>query len=257
MTDATTRERLLERVRKVLAYTKSENENELAAAWGRVHVMLAEHNLTMEEVGALPHDDMGMGSVQTTKCEPWRRNIGSMVGQMYFCIYFYHDAPEYGKPKNRVDVHYMAGEVHNVKVAAIMFNYVCNTIEALAKEAIDKLPPKVGRSGTNRKKYRETFIDACANRVCIRIKERIDAAKRGSAQDWHGNTLPVLASEYDRKLLEAKNFMDQQYGMSDNAKKEVNLPVITDMRGLREGVAAGNKIGLDTQVGHTSQKRLN
>lgn len=245
------REKLIERVRKVIAMTKSPNENEKLVALDRIQVMVAEHNLSEVELNMRAPSDMEVGTVgHVTRCEPWRRQVGTMVGQLYFCVYFYTDRPKANSKKGEmIDVHYMVGEKHNIAIGALMFDYVCDAIDQLASEATLKQKHKA------RKKYRESFIEACAIRVCQRIQDRIEAARKGEARDWHGNTLPVLASEYDRKLLEAREFLEHEFDMSQ-AETRRDVACITDWSGMHEGAAAGDKVGLDTQVRHDHQKRL-
>ena len=242
----TDRERLLERIAKVLAMTASPSENEAAVAWTRVHTMLAEHNMTMADVGQ--RDLIGCDMHSKTDAKPWRRSLATQVGKMYFCLYFFSQVPyEEG------DAHYFVGEKHNTTVARMMFDYITGMIERLAQQGADR-ETNTARTAAN---YKETFIDACALRVCARIQARIDAARNGEASDWCGNTLPVLASEYDRKQIEARNFMDQQFNFSQEAKTMLPVKaVVKNQKAAIAGYKAGDNVGLEHQVSQASQKRL-
>ena len=240
------REKLLDRIRKILALSQNNNsEKEAESAWKRVQSMLAEHNMVMEDLEETP-DDMSCEMAIELDSHDWIRGLAYQVSALYFCVQFYaepHDRP--GK-----DRHFIAGEKHNVAVARLMFDYIRKTIERLADEAEKKAPLK------GRDKYRESFIYACTMRITARIAERIAEARKGNAKNWHGENLPVLASEYDRKLLEAKSFLDQQFGFSDKVETRDLQGVIRDQRGMQDGRKAGDNVGLETQVTNTKQQRL-
>lgn len=232
------RAKLLDRIRKLLALATSSNENEAAAAAEKAQAMLAEHNLSMLDVKTSDGDDMMkdviIDNTIVTSSHPWRRPLGVVVAQLYFCSYFYTVLR--GKSTN---VHSFVGADHNVMVAVVMFKYLLETIDRLAREGAKKVPK------SEQSPYRVAFRSACCVRLCHRIQDRIAAAKRGEIKGEGGKAL-VLASLYDQAQHMLDKYLEQK--IPGLRVKKNNLKTMIHAQGGIEGYAAGNTIGLDDQV---------
>jgi ElaB/YqjD/DUF883 family membrane-anchored ribosome-binding protein len=232
------RAKLLDRIRKLLALSTSSNENEAAAAAEKAQALLAEHNLSMFDVKASDGDDMMkdiiIDNTIVTSSHPWRRPLGSAVAQLYFCTYYYTT-----RRGSSVNIHSFVGADHNVMVAVMMFKYLLETIDRLAQQGARQVPK------SEQSPYRVAFRSACTVRLCARIRDRINAAKRGEIKGEGGNAL-VLASLYDRTKIVLDQFIDKRVGPMRTAKSK--LQTLIHAKGGTEGFAAGNTIGLDDQV---------
>lgn len=230
------KKKMLERVRKLLALSTSSNENEAAIAAGKAQAILAEYNISMSEVGNIHQDDdddIIIDKMDAIRMKPWRRPLAQSVAQMYFCTYFYVN---YG-PK---DHHSFVGTEANTTVAKMMYIYLVNTIEKLAVDYAERDVPSIKARGS----YRRSFRTACTQRLCWRIHERIQAAKRGEVTGETGRAL-VLASMYDKWKQKTEEHLHATIG-KPRVSKSVLRP--TDAAGIRAGHEAGAKIGLDQQV---------
>jgi hypothetical protein len=234
-------EKALERVRKLLALAgNNPNEHEAAAAAERAQAILAEHNLT---VGDLRTDDVDDEFVEddelTTSSQPWRRPLGTMVARMFFCEYLYSRLPQHR------DRHWFVGQRHNVAVAKLFFTYLHLTVNRLSHQYALNREPKL------RSACRTEFRRACTNRLCMRIHNRIEAAKKGNIPkpDGGGN-LPALINVYDNAQKQIKAHIEKSFGEAANKEKPGrNVSTKTqDLEARIEGYRAGDAIGLDAQI---------
>lgn len=250
---------IVDKIRKVLALSNSPNENEAAAAAEKVQTMLAEYNLSLSDIK--DEDDSADESIvidsgDVTTALPWRRPLALAVAKMYFCDYFYTTVP-YTKTndgagnvkysKQASDIHNFVGAVHNVAVARVMFMYLNETIDRLAKEGALKVPPK------ERSPYRTTFRGTCAQRVCYRIAQRMEAGKRGEIKTETGSNLPALLDLY--QSWNNRNTAHIKEAVGELITKKSTMAVLHDTA-VVDGYKAGDRIGLDQQVGKDKMARI-
>lgn len=235
--------KVMEKITKLLALAKSANEHEAALAASRAQALLAQYNLNLadlkqEEKVEIDHD----GSLQTDS-RPWRRRLGTLTARLYFCEYFY----EYVKQRTparscgyiRYDLHNFVGAPHNIVVARMMFEYLIGTIDRLADQGSLSVTVK------DRTSYKTSFRLGCSLRLCQRILARMNQAMREGVEVEKGETLPALVNLYQQAKTDNVAFM--------NTIAEFSTPTLSQQAhhqgGMVAGVKAGDKIGLDRQVG--------
>lgn len=218
------------------------NEHEAASAAEKAQAMLAEYNLTMADImkaGEQPMSDMCLDASYKTDSYKWRLGIGTAVAQLYFCAYFFRPV-ERNRPVNNV-YHCFAGERHNVAVATLMFRYLVETINRLAREGAKSLPDK------ERSPYRTTFRQQAALTLRYRLIERKQQAEEGNIQSVEtGKNLPALLSMYEREKQKAEDFIATTVGKLKTVKAKLTT---FHEKGMEDGREAGKNISLDTQIG--------
>lgn len=249
MTNKEERDKLFDKIRKLMALSTSPNENEAAAAAAKVQAILAEHNLAMGDVtSASLKKDIKRDAIETSDSFPWRRIIGGATAALYFCKYVYWI--QHPRPGIRTDVHTFFGAPHNLEVAKMMFSYLIQTVERLAVEAAAKY------TGGSRASFKTSFKNACADRLSSRMWVMMDEAKKGKAQasSGTGTNLPALASLYEQTALVLKDFLDELFEGALKSKPQKS--VSKDLAGRIAGYKAGNEIGLDPQLGGNKEDVL-
>lgn len=239
------RNKMIEKVRKLLALSQSSNENEAALAAEKAQAMLAEYNLSMADVATEDKvgEDFIIDADDITESVPWRRQVAGNVARMYFCSYFYTHRYDASTSRRcgyvRKDIHSFVGATHNIVVAKMMFQYLSQTVERLATEGSMQYTP--GERGP----YKTAFKAACARRLGSRIEARIQAARAGQIKTEAGTTLPALASLYDRTKQQLTAFVEKKVGELGKGRSPV---AHTHMGGVRDGQKAGDSISLDQQI---------
>lgn len=245
-TNGNGRERMIDKIRKLLALASSPNENEAAAANEKAQALLLEYNLSMSDVETT-EDEVGDEPVTAdvngvTSAEPWRRPLANAIAQMYFCKYVYWT-------QNGKDTHTFIGTKVNAEVTKLMFDYLHETVNRLARKGALTVPPN------ERSPYRVSFRAAATRRLCVRIHDRIQEAKQGGTiKTEGGNTLPALLSMFEKANAATNAFVQEKYGK--NLKTKTSTLRNLHSKGASEGHAAGGSIGLERQVGSKQNLRL-
>lgn len=245
--------KILERVRKLLALSTSPNENEAEAAAAKAQAILSEHNLSMNDIKA--HDpkplNYSIDSDERTDSRPWRRGLANMCAKLYFCKYYFtfdkELAPQRGNGYIRYDIHSFVGEPHNVLIAKMLFLFLSSTVHRLATEASLRKPAK-GRTA-----YRDSFMKGCAYRLCIRLHDRWEAAKRGELKGEGGTNLPALLDLYTSTEQRLNDWLKERQGKAMSVHRRKGKS--TNIEGILDGRAAADKIGLDQQVGQAEKHK--
>lgn len=234
-------EKVLDKVRKLLALSQSANEHEAALAAEKAQALLAEYNLSLKDVEAKEqHSEYTQDAVDTGHIT-WIRITMAGCAELYFCGYYFMKWRVPGTKGSMKDRHYFVGEKHNIIVAELMGAYLVSTIRRLSLEG--SKTQFIDQSDIF--KYRQSFCLACASRLRARIAERIQKSKQGGVQ-VEGRNLPALLSLYDQAQQRSLEFLEQQ------GIKLRNVPTkswYSHNKGASDGRAAADTISLDSQVG--------
>jgi hypothetical protein len=166
-------ETIKKRIKKLLALSKSPNENEAVAALKKAQMLMEEYCLSENECVYTHH------SIKATKrLSRWRTVLSNAVAWLYYC-------ETYRNAASGEIVFY--GEEFEAFMAGEMYRYLSKTIERMAKQNI--------RKGAALK-YRDKYKLGIACQLYIRIQEM------GKAASW--------APQRDIKLLAVKKAMESQ-----------------------------------------------
>lgn len=247
----TDRNRIIEKIRKLVALSDSPNENEAMAAMEKAQALLAQHDLQMSEVmrDSSVADERAVIRVYVDKeSRPWQRRVAWGVAELYFCKYYFKVEQELrGRSIRTVDVHHFVGVQHNAEIAESMYVYIAKTIDRLARsESVKIYGRQIGS-------YVNSFRNAAAERIRERIRERIAESRRGGIKTSTGTNLPALASLYDTAAVR-----------NERALREAGIHLVTrrsksridNELGSAHGRAAGDRINLGDQISASSVKRI-
>ena len=81
----------LQRVRKLLALSESTNEAESAAAMAAARRLMAQHEITIEEVNSLPGDkpEMAKRNVENGHNDLWEHMLAAAIAENFGCYNYY------------------------------------------------------------------------------------------------------------------------------------------------------------------------
>jgi len=242
----TARDRLILRAKALMEHSRSNaNENEAATAAEKLQALLLEHEITMAEVEDKGDDEdlsIVIDKSSVTQSYPWRRPLAKMVAEMYMCDYFYTTRRFLGSTVKH-DEHSFVGAKHRVELAKNMFQYLIDTVDRLAKEGALTVSP------SERSPYRTAFRAGAVLRLCRRISQRIEAAKQGNVESVSkpGTNLPAVLDLYEKTKTQLTAYMQKEF--PELKTKSSKLAAELHGRGAMDGRAAGDRIGLDQQIG--------
>ena len=256
MNTQTDMEKVIEKVRKLLALAESSNEHEAALAASRAQEILARHNLTMAQVDSAPgetdpiiKDDSDITIAMQTA---WTRMVRGGAATLYFCKYYYqphHRSAPHRKCGYQIfDHHTYIGTRPNVEVAKLMSNYLISTVDRLAKEGSKNFPQR------ERSRYINSFRNSCSNKLRYLIDERIKesmAEETVSQTNGSSRNLPALAPLYNQEKNRVAKYMEDA-GISLGKGRQRTS---SHGQGMLDGRASASGISLNTQVGGGSSGR--
>ncbi|GHU05047.1 hypothetical protein FACS1894147_10800 [Spirochaetia bacterium] len=161
------------RIKKILALSKSPNENEADTALKLAQKLMEEYHLNESECL------YERQSVPATKrLSQWRTILANAVARLY-CCYTYRNT------RDGTIIFY--GDSFDVFMAGEMYRYLAKTVERMAKQNIRK---------TAKSKYRENYKLGIACNLYVRIQTL------GAAASW--------APERENKILAVKKSLESE-----------------------------------------------
>lgn len=187
-----------DKIRKLLALSKSNNENEAALALEKANILMEQYDLNESELY------FEQVSIKTTKIViPYRTVIANAVSWLY-CCYTYSD------PKKSLRI--FAGGSLDVFLANEMYIYLIKAIDRCAKKEIRK---------NAKLKFKRDFKYGMADRIYDRIMIL------GESCSW--------APRRDASIEEAKEIILQNNTISSIETKKYTVNRNALMKGLRYG----------------------
>lgn len=241
------RTKLVKRIQALLEKTTDNGctEDEAALAAAKVQEMLAQYNLSMEDIKANAETgEVEMDSV-LTRTPGYYRTLMHAAAELCFCEYFFTQGVRDAKGSRRTR-HNFVGQKQNIIVAQLMGAYFLSSVKRMASESMRnaKCANAVDMAG-----YDNSFKIAAAMRLYSRVQERIRQAKAGTAVT-EGRNLPALLSMYDNAQAANAAFIKLRWPKMRMVPVKIG---VKNIKGLLDGRAAGDRISLDTQVGGKSK----
>jgi hypothetical protein len=185
------------RIKKLLALSKSPNENEAMAAFEKAQELMKEYRLGEAECLYARH------TVKATKrLSKWRSVLANAVAPLYYCETF------------RSEYHgeiYFYGDSFDALMAGEMYRYLSRTIEAMSRRNI--------RKGASLK-YRDKYRLGIACQIAFRIEET------GRAASW--------GPEGEKKMLAVKKALENELDIT-TTKFKIASGNTAFRRGVQDG----------------------
>lgn len=229
-------DRLIEKMKKLLAMSKDSSEKEAMIAAKQLQVLLAKHNLSMSEIEIDPID-LGELRLENQINWPWKRTIAKGIAELYFCnMYFI--------PFKKNYAHYVVvGEETNRIFATTLIERVFKIIEISAREECKDTYGKIVSS------FLSSYKNGASIRVYQRCRKMIEEAKKGELVDEKGETLPALVDAYEQALKRTLEFMGPMRRVKSSSR-------IADKNAYQAGQRKGDTVGLSREIQSKSSPKL-
>lgn len=205
-------EKIENKIRKLLALgERAGTEAEANAAMNAAHRLLAEYNLDMdsilassgEKMEAIITDDSTPSNLRNTA---WVDSIWGAISRLYFCEAFFRT-----KHATKERFYCVMGKPSNIAIVKYIAQYLVNTCEELAIDEGREAAQEMADEGVtlNIRAWRGSFKVGFSNRICIRAREAIEAAKAGKIEGSNGRAL-VLTPLYDKEKQAVELYKKEQ-----------------------------------------------
>lgn len=235
MTDS----KVIEKLRKLLALTESNNEHEALAAARRLHAMLAKHNISMSDLDR-KEDTLGQEYIVTVT-RPWKQLVAQSIARLYFCEFY---VCRLGGSKAQF---FFVGTEANRMFAMHIFQMVVTTVERESRRESKKLYGKENSGFVN------SFWSGAQVRIGERCNELIQSAKEGSLQDEDGTFLPVMLNTYDLAVKQTQQWI--QDNLTGLKQRPTRLKC-SDTAGWQAGQNTGDKVQLSRALQSKNSTKL-
>lgn len=219
-------EKIMSKIKKLLALSNSPSEAEAKTALEKAHELLKEYNLSAEMISKFEDSPvLEKIVIKGGRTPNWKKIIFQGVAMSNYCMYIRNQ-----NIFSREFKEMFIGKEHNVFVAEEMTRYLINTVERLAKnfKGIEKQSYKLGIATTLYK----------------RLKEIYEAEKFGTTNE---KALIVVEESAIQKHLKNKNMRIRNESMTAR---------ISDSQSYSKGQKDGNSISLDKQIVKNNSKKV-
>jgi hypothetical protein len=197
------KQRLIDRIRKLLKLSESANEHEAAAAAAKAHALLSEYNLSVSDVS----DDSGaqgasrVATKTRQRLERWAFNLAAFTADAFDCSYFHSTS---GKTT-------FVGVGPDPEVCAWTFSYLYKSMLRMAS-AYMKTKTRL-RSTSSKNAARASYLSGAVAVVGRRLLEQ-----KAKAPVTSDALVPIKTEAVKAAMPEdvrEKNFKDQAFRADD------------------------------------------
>ena len=208
------------RVRKLLALSKSPNENEAVSALQKANALMAEYSLCHAEFAGYVEKSVK----STRRAVEWRSVVANAVERLY-ATYHYQDVGTGSV------VFY--GEELDVFMSAEMFAYLVKTIDRMARQNVRK---------NAKYRYRQSYRAGIASRLWDRMDEL------GKQCSWRD------PAELAKKKQEISDWVNSQVALSGTQQKSKRIKA--NMDAWNRGANDADGISLSRQMTGSGTRKI-
>jgi len=217
----TDKEKIVDKIRKLLALSESSNEHEALLAMENANKLLMKHNLEMSDVSEVDLNEMIEDDIISGKrIMTYKTNLLNSVMKLNNCEIIVHNRVRGEKIVKAL------GKKHNIQVSVSMYEYLIATMEKIAKK----------ERVSNLNSFRIGFAYSINQKVNEIIRER---NKKQNEFDEACTALVVV----EKALV--KKFMREKY---PNIRTTSTKSSISDQASYMSGRSAGASVSLNAQV---------
>lgn len=219
------KDKIIDKVKKLLALSKSSNEHEAGLALENANKLLMKHNLEMADIDEvslsdiIEENDLILGK----RIMSWKIDLLNAVMRLNGCQILMHRVRNGNKRISAI------GKKHNIEVSIFMYDYLIKTMDRTLKEKQkdDVIDPF---------SYRMGFCSAISRKVNEILQER-----ERNKNDFNDACTALVV--LDKALV--NQFMNEKY---KNIKEEKSKTSYKDRMSFMQGHIAGENTGLNSQV---------
>jgi hypothetical protein len=253
-----TYEKIIDRVKKLLAQATSSNEHEAALAASMAQELMLKHQIS--EAALLQDTDpveevIEFALGEDTRPYAWRSQLITGVTGAFGCQWFYRNNPDggawVGPKKARVLV---IGTESNRNAVQYMFSYLVNEVNRLADEAWKREVQEYLKSGLSKESmpaaqgWKLSFRLGAASVISSRLSKQREKTFKEAKKDESNSTALVRIADAETRIQAYKGKlrlrtgsigrdssaqMRSGYGVGVEAGKNVNISAGKGLKGAR------------------------
>jgi hypothetical protein len=168
--------KIVEKVRDLLALSKSSNEHEAAAAAAAAERLISKYQLDEAEINASPEseeqrpDEFPEPIYVSSRRTAWRSNLACALARHYDCAVYIQTGYSGDTKRNRTSRYKLVGRSEDCQLAIFMFNWISAEVDKLA--------------GWNAKgrgyEFSQSYCEGVVHGVLLKMREERETAKQAA-----------------------------------------------------------------------------
>ncbi len=217
------KEKIIEKIQKLLALSNSSNEHEAKLAMENANKMLMKYNLSMKDVRDVQSDILEHVVERSGRISKWKIVLLQSIAELNFCEVIYMHRTN--QPKDLL----LVGKDHNIIVSIEVYRYLVQFLDRNVKENTKHIECK--------NSYRVGFALAIRQRANQIISERKSEGVNGHSGE-----------ECKDLILVEKHAVDQYLSEQDVKSQKSSLKNDYDFESFMKGSLDGQNISLNQQI---------
>lgn len=222
----TEKEKIIDKVKKLLALSKSSNEHEAGLALENANKLLMKHNLEMTDIEEIDMNDIieEDSIISGKRIMSWKINLLESIMRLNGCQILMHNRRNGNKRISAI------GKKHNIEVSVSMYEYLTSTMDRTLKE----------------KQKEEFMIDPFSYRMgfCSAISRKVNEILQEREQNKNDfNNACTALIVLDKALVD--QFLKNKYSDLGTHSTKTSYK---DRESFLQGHMAGESTGLNSQV---------
>lgn len=217
-------QKIIGRVRKLLALGTSPNEAEAALAIEKAHKLLAAYNLELSDLGTSADDISEEVWDQGLRTRKWKSALLASIATAHFCTLLVRRTRT-AQSTLTLASYSLVGKAHNIATARLMAEYLFETIERLANqyEVHDRRA---------RESYRQGLAMKLGDRMATFLRDDVNPAS------------PIRAL-----VISEQSKVTAYLDMLGSVKSRRIRQTVNDQQSFRQGTIDAEAVSLNKQTG--------
>ncbi|CAI8971108.1 DUF2786 domain-containing protein [Pseudomonas soli] len=240
-------ERVIRKIKRCLALSKSSNETEAATAMRQAQALMREYRLTEIDVHLSDVGEVESGSSRAKRRPTWDRDLGSIVGQA-FGVRSFSKRQWCASTKRVIERELFVGVNPAPQIAMYAYEALLTKLTAARREYVAQV-----RSGKQRSDYSpetagDHFALSWVSAVHDKIHELVPRGEEDVAIGQHSTGRDLMSVEAQDHALIEQFLSGREIGKARKTR-EVEL----DLNAQIAGLLAGQRVELNPGMAHTGE----
>ncbi|KTT01649.1 DUF2786 domain-containing protein [Pseudomonas parafulva] len=243
-------ERVIRKIKRCLALSKSSNENEAATAMRQAQALMCEYRLTELDVHLSDVGEVESAVARAKRRPTWDRDLSSIIADAFGCQAF--SRRHWCRTTSRlVDRALFIGVTPAPQIAMYAYETLLNKLAQARREYVSQVRAGKRRSSYSPHTAGDHFALAWVSAVHGRIHEMVPRGEEDPAIGQHSTGRDLVAVESHDKALIEQYLSGREIGKARKAR-ELEL----DLNAQIAGLLAGQRVELNPGMAHGGQEQL-
>lgn len=243
-------ERVIRKIKRCLALSKSSNENEAATAMRQAQALMREYRLTELDVRLSDVDEVQSEKSRANRRPTWDRHLSGIVARVFGCrpLSYRHWCDTSGRMVERA---LFVGVTPAPQIAMYAYETLLSKLTQARRDYVARVRCGKSRSAYSPETAGDHFAIAWVSVVHGKIHELVPRGEEDQALEQRSNGRDLVALESQDNALIEQYLAGQEIGKQRKAR-----PIELDMAAQIAGMLAGQRVELNAGLASGGQDQF-